>query len=168
MYFIDNLIADHRAYEAEKALQKYKTLEGANQVMAEVYRAYIALARFNEPEADRIMEELGKTKGDDDAYLFEAAQYYARKCDYQRAIEFYERSFTQDHRRPRFTDALMGIKEIYEIMGDYRKAAETSERLIDLLENEWGMTEESVLLDEKADKARLLEKISAQLMILCH
>ena len=44
-------------------------------------------------------------------------------------------------------------------MGDYGKAAETSDRLIDLLENEWGMTEESVLLDEKADKARLLEKV---------
>ena len=158
MYLIDNLIVDHRADEAEEALKKYRALEDANQVMAEAYRAYIALARFNEPEADRIMEELGKTKGDDDTYLFEAAQYYARKCDYQKAIGFYERAFSQDPRRPRFTDALMGIQEIYEIQGEYGKAAETCDRIIDLLENEWGMTEDTALIDARNEKARLLAK----------
>ena len=93
---------------------------------------------------------------DDSVYLFEAAQYYARKCDYEKAIALYERSFALETRHPRFQDELMAIAEIYEIQGDYRKAAETYGRIIDLLENEWGMTEEAELEQAKREKARLL------------
>ena len=37
----------------------------------------------------------------------------------------------------------MGIADIYEITGDYANAAQTYDRIIDLLENEWGLTEET-------------------------
>ena len=53
----------------------------------------------------------------------------------------------------------MGIADIYKIKGDYRKAAETCDRIIDLLENEWGMTEEVELQKVKEEKARLLARI---------
>ena len=52
----------------------------------------------------------------------------------------------------------MGIADIYEIMGDYANAAKTYDRIIDLLENEWGMTEEVALTDARREKARLLAK----------
>ena len=54
----------------------------------------------------------------------------------------------------------MGIAEIWEIRGEYKKAAETYDRIIDLLENEWGLTEEtdSSVTVAKKEKARLLEK----------
>ncbi len=39
-----------------------------------------------------------------------------------------------------------------------RKAAETCDRIIDLLENEWGFTEETDLQKAKKEKARLLAK----------
>ena len=57
-------------------------------------------------------------------------------------------------------DALMGIRDIYEIMGDYANAAKTCDRLLDLLEQEWGFTEEtdSSVAAAKKDKARLLAK----------
>ena len=158
LYLLDNLIADHRVEEAEKYLDRLSRLKDANPVMTQVYRAYIALARFDEPAADRIMEQMGKEYADNSDYLFEAAQYYARKCDYQKAIEHYELSFEKDTQRPRFIDALHGIAVIYEIMGDYQKAAETCDRIIDLQENEWGMTEEFELQNMKDEKARLLAK----------
>ena len=159
-YLLDNLIADHRADEAERWLERYCSLEKANPVMKTVYRAYIALARFDEPSADRIMEELLAEQPGNDAVLFETAQYYAAKCDYDKAIDCYERSFAADPKRPRFTDALMGIRDIYEIMGDYANAAKTCDRLLDLLEQEWGFTEEtdSSVAAAKKDKARLLAK----------
>ena len=47
---------------------------------------------------------------------------------------------------------------IYEIMGEYRKAAETCDRIIDLLENEWGFTEDTGLQEARAEKARFLAK----------
>ena len=160
MYLIDNLIADHRADEAERWLDRYCTLKGAHPVMKRVYRAYIALARFDEPAADRIMETLLEEQPENDAVLFEAAQYYAAKCSYQKAIDCYERAFAADPRRPRFTDALMGIAEICEIMGDCARAAQTWDRILDLLENEWGLTEEtdSSVTEAKREKARLLAK----------
>ena len=160
MYLLDNLIADHRADEAERWLDRYCALEKAHPVMKRVYRAYIALARFDEPAADRIMEELLAEQPENDAVLFETAQYYAAKCDYGRAIDCYERAFAADPRRPRFQDALMGIAVIHEIMGDYAAAARTCDRILDLLQNEWGLTEEtdSSVAATKKEKARLLAR----------
>ena len=160
MYLLDNLLADHRADEAEQWLQRYSKLEKAHPVMKEVYRAYIALARFDQPGADKIIEDLLAKQPEDDAVLFESAQYYAYKADYRKAIEIYEKAFAADQRRPRFTDALMGIADIYEIMGEYENAAKTYDRIVDLLENEWGLSEEtdSYVTTAKKEKARLLAK----------
>ena len=160
MYLLDNLIADHRADEAERWLDRYCALPDAHPVMKHVYRAHIALARFDEPAADQIMENLLAEQPDNDAALFEAAQYYAAKCDYRKAIDCYERAFAADTRRPRFQDALMGIADIYEVMGDYAHAAGTYGRIIELLEGEWGLTEEtdSSVVAAKKEQARLLAK----------
>lgn len=157
LYLLDNLIADHRVTEAEAVLAKLPML-GEKPALTEVYRAHIALARFNEPEADRIMEKLLDNSPQDFAVLFEAAQYYAMKCDYEKAIALYERSFEAETRRPRFTDELYGIADIYRIMGNTQKAAETYDRIIDLLEHEWGFTEETELKQVKEKKARLFSK----------
>ena len=157
-YLLDNLLADRRAAEAEQVLERYAALPDVNPIHVGVYRAHLALARFDEPTADRIMEELGEKYRDDFVYLFEAAQYYAGKCDYDRAIALYERSFELETHRPRFQDELMEIAEIQEIRGDYPKAAETWGRIVDLLENEWGFTEEVGLQEAKEERARLLAK----------
>ncbi|MBQ2230718.1 MAG: helix-turn-helix domain-containing protein, partial [Oscillospiraceae bacterium] len=92
-YLIDNLIADRRADEAEKVLERMCAMKNSRHVTNEVYRAHIALARFDEDAADGIIENLVRDNGDDSVTIFEAAQYYAKKCDYEKAIEYYERSF---------------------------------------------------------------------------
>ena len=161
-YLIDNLIADHRADEAEQYLEKLIPLDGVNPVLIPTYRAYIALARFDEPEADRIMEEMMQEYGENDACLFETAQYYAHKGNYLKAIDIYELAYEKDEQRPRFIDALMAIMDIYQIMGDYRKAAETCERIIQSQREEWGMEEETELKTFLKIKAELLEKIQAE------
>ncbi|MBO4832008.1 MAG: helix-turn-helix domain-containing protein [Oscillospiraceae bacterium] len=157
-YLLNNLIADRRADEAERWLDRYCKLEKAHPVMKHVYRAYIALARFDEPTADGIMESLLAQEPENADVLFQTAQYYAAKADYKKAIDFYERAFAADPQRPRFQDALMGISDIYEIMGDYANAAKTYDRIIDLLEHEWGLTEEtaSSVTEAKKEKARIL------------
>ncbi|MBR3381775.1 MAG: helix-turn-helix domain-containing protein [Clostridia bacterium] len=156
-YLLDNLIADHRAQEAEAALKRMSALKDANPVLTEVYRAHIALARFDEPAADAIIEDLLAKNENDWVCLFEAAQYFAGKADYDRAIGLYELSFEKTDRRPRFQDELMAIRDIHKIKGDYAKAAETQGRIVDLLENEWGMTEEDDVKNAKAEQARLYE-----------
>ena len=158
LYLLDNLLADNRADEAEAYLERASRLPDARPVMVQVYRAHIALARFDEKTADRIIDELAAAHPDDPACLFETAQYYAKKSNYRKAIGLYERSFEKEQRRPRFTDELQAIADIYEIMGEYRKAAETYGRIIDLLENEWGFTEDTGLSHAREEKARLLAK----------
>jgi transcriptional regulator with XRE-family HTH domain len=158
LFLLDNLLADHRADEAEKVLERLCRIKDANPVINEVYRAHIALARFDAPAADRIIEGLLAAHPDDSVCLFEAAQYYAGKCDYQKAIGLYESSFEKTDRRPRFQDELMGIRDIYEIMGDYRKAADTCDRILELLKNEWGITEGDELKAVEEKKAALLAK----------
>ena len=158
-FLIDNLLADHRADEAERALQHLAALKDSNPILNEVYRAHIALARYDEKTADAIMEELLRQHPDDSDCLFETAQYHCVKCEYEKAIDLFERAFALSKRQPRFTDELRSIADIYEIMGDYRKAAETCDRIIELLEKEWGMTEEVELQRVIEEKKRLLEKM---------
>ena len=159
LYLIDNLLADHRADEAENYLERASRLPDARPVMIRVYQAHIALARFDEKTADKIIEDLIASHPEDFICLFEAAQCYAKKSNYAKAVELYEQSFEKETRRPRFTDELTGIADIYEIMGEYQKAAETYDRIIDLLENEWGFTEETGLAQARKEKTRLLAKV---------
>jgi transcriptional regulator with XRE-family HTH domain len=154
----DNLIADHRTAEAEKVLAHLQTLPGVNPILCETYRAHIALARFREEEADRIIEELVQAHPDDRVCLFEAAQYYAKKCSFDRAIALYERSFEKEARRPRFQDELQGILDIHILRGEYRKAAETCDRILALLRDEWGITEGDDLKNLREKKAELLAR----------
>ena len=158
-YLIDNLLADHRADEAEEYLAAFEKLPAHRPFMAAVYRAHIALARFDEKTADAIMEKAIADFADEGDMLFEAAQYYARKCDYERAIAFYEKSYAHDaQHKPRFTDALQAIAMIHEIRGEYKEAADTYDRILENLRNEWGMTEETAVKEAEAERERLRKK----------
>ncbi len=154
-FLLDNLIADRRADEADRFLDRLGALKDADPVIVGFYRAHIALARYDEKTADGIVERLLAEHPDDFACLFEAAQYRAKKCDWMKAIELYELSFEKETRRPRFQDELMAIRDIYEILGDYPNAARTCGRIIELLRNEWGITEGDELKALQEKKARL-------------
>ena len=158
-YLIDNLIADHRVEEASKYLEKYEKLRPDNIALISAYKAGIALAKYNEKEADMIMANLEKEHIEEDGCLFEIAQYYAKKGQFTKAISYYELSFEKTKRRPRYTDELLSIIDIYDILGDYQKEVETYDRLIDCYKNEWNMSEEVELKDVQKKKMMVLEKI---------
>ena len=98
---------------------------------------------------------------DDAGFLFEAAQYHARKCEYAQAIECYEASYASEAScKPRYMDVLQGIAVIQVIQGEYGKAARTWERILENLEDEWGLTEEAALQDAIQERNRLLQRSS--------
>lgn len=156
---IDNLIADHRTKEAEEYLDKCKALPAHRPFLIPVYEANIALAEYDAEKADRIMEFAMSEFSDNSGFLFEAAQYYARKCEYEKAIEFYERSWeAESSQKPRFTDALEGIATIYEIMYNREKAVQTYDRLIDCLKDEWGYRDDdAAVVAAKRKKQSMLK-----------
>ena len=159
LYLLDNLLADHRADEAEQVLGRLCRLPDLKPVFEPSYRAHIALARFDAAAADAIIEQMLREAPEDSDCLFEGAQYYALKCDYDKAVDCYERAFACDPRRPRYQDALMGIADISEIRGDYARAADACRRIVALLKNEWGMTED-LALQQAEDRLRRMEELS--------
>ncbi len=157
-YIIDNLLADHRTKEAEEYLNIYQTLPAHKPAMIPVYRAHIALAEYDARKADAIIEEAFKDFSDSGVFLFEAAQYHARRCNYEKAIEYYERSWEIEE-KPRYTDALQGISIIYEILGDNERAVATQDRLLECLKTEWGFSnDDRAVLETEREKARLQKK----------
>lgn len=158
-YLLDNLIADHRTREAADYLARFARLPGRNPVMVPAYEAAIALAEYDEKRADAIMEKALADFPADGGMLFEAAQYYARKCDYDRAVRLYEAAYAaEENSKPRFTDALEAIAMIHEIRGDCRSAADTQRRILTALREEWGFTEETVVRDTQREIERLEKK----------
>ena len=165
-HLIWNLIDDHRLDEATRYLNKLKELYAKREeqkpvyaIIVESYRAGIALAQGDKKEADAIMLNLAKDYGDDPAYCFEMAQYYTKQGRYEEAIQLYEDSFTKDPKRPRYTDALLGIIDIYDIMGETKKEIETYDRLLRLLKEEWNMSDDEVTYqDALAKKNKLLNR----------
>jgi transcriptional regulator with XRE-family HTH domain len=148
-YLIDNLIADHRTKEAARYLSIYETLPAAKPFMVQIYKAHIALAEFNEKAADTLIEEGLAIYGADGGYLFEAAQYYARKCNYEKALTLYEQSWkTEECNKPRYTDTLYGIAKIYGILGQKDKVLQTYDRILDTLKSEWNFSEEDRVVAE--------------------
>ena len=157
-WLIDNLIADHRTEEAKAVLAEFSKLQKNRDFMIPIYEANIALAEFDEKKADGIINEALNKYGENPGFLFEAAQYYAKKADYDRVIELYEASYEKDE-KPRFIDALQGIATIYEIQGKYQEAADTCDRLLENLRNEWNLNEEAAIKEVEREKARLLDKV---------
>ncbi len=140
---MDNLIADHRTEEAKKYLDIYRTLPAHKPFLVPIYEAHIALADYDVQRADKIMADALKDFSDDGGFLFETAQYHARRCNYKEAIAYYEQSWrVEEARKPRYTDALHGISIVYEILGEYEKAIETYDRMIVCLTEEWGYAKE--------------------------
>jgi len=159
---MDNLLADHRTEEVKQYFEIYRTLPAHRPFLIPVYQAYIALAEYDVQKADSIMQEALQTFGEDSGFLFETAQYHARRCEYEKAIAFYERSWEREEdQKPRYTDALHGISVIYEILGNYTEAAKTCDRLIRCLKEEWGYgDEDAAVIETEQEKKRLLERIN--------
>jgi len=153
---MDNLIADHRTEEAKRYLSVYQTLSGYQPFLIPVYHAYIALAEYHAEEADAVMEEALKDYSGHSGFLFEMAQYCARRCQYEKAIGYYERSWASDEKLPRYTDTLHAISIIYEILGQYEKAIETYERMLVCLTQEWHyQRDDAVMIETKREISRL-------------
>ena len=157
---IDNLLADNRTVEAEKYLSDLAKLPSATPVLVDLYPAYIALGRYDVVLADSIIEKYVSNHPDNGGYLFEAAQYYARKCDYEKAIELYERSWAaEEDEKPRFWDALQGIATINKILGRSKATEKTYDRILDCLKHEWGYSEDDkIYLEAVREKNAIISK----------
>ncbi len=160
LYLLDNLIADHRTVEASEYLKKYAQLEGHMEFQVPVYEGRIALAEHDVALADEKFAEVERRFPGVASTAFVMANYYADKCEYEKAIDYYEKSVELDKhekQRPVFTDALWAIEMIYEIQGRHEEAVKTCDRLLEHLAAEFGFTEGEPVREVEEVKRRLLE-----------
>ena len=140
-YLIDNLLSDNRVDEAEHYLSEFKKLPSANPIMSDIYRAYILLGRFDPSAADEVIYLCEEKYPENSIFLFEAAQYFARRCEYEKAIKYYERAW-ETEKSPKFTDAMQAIAIINKIIGNKEAASLAYDKILDCLKNDWGYSEE--------------------------
>lgn len=159
---LDNLLADNRTKEATEYLKRYAQLEDHVEFQVPIYEGRIALAEHNVVLADVKFKELEERFPESGSTYFELANYHADKCEYDKAILCYEKSFVLDKesgKKPLYTDALWGQAIIYEIQEKYENALECYDRILQVLEEEFGFTEGEPVRAVMEEKQRLLELI---------
>lgn len=151
---MDNLLMDYRTKEAREILERYQKVEGHQERQVLVYEARIAVREGNFALADQWIKILLERFPEDSGALFEAAGFYADRCDYDKALELFEKSYTLSA-KPRYSDELLAESIIYEIRGEYGKAIEALKRVLENLGNEWGFTEGAPVISVTEEIRRL-------------
>ena len=158
LYLMDNLLLDHRTAETRKYLDIYRTLDDRKEFQIPVYEARIALAEHRPKDAETILAKMEQEYPADACVLFELAGFYADECKYDKAIDYYKKSYAAESSRPRFYDALQGEAIIYEIQEKYEEALLCLDRIKRNLTEEWGITEGAPILEIEKEKQRILNQ----------
>ena len=137
---IYNLIADRRVKEAEEYIAEFERRFDDKKEWVPIFRAKLALADFRKDDAVAIMEETYRLYPDDEGTVFDIAGFYGEICEYEKAIEYYQKSYELLD-PPRMYDALVGVARTYEIMGRYDEAIAAWEKVKENIENDWGIDE---------------------------
>ena len=76
----------------------------------------------------------------------------------QAAIALYEKALALSP-RPRFTDPVNAIAQLYEIQGQYEKAVEFYQKEIEIVREDWNETQGEAIDEPLRNIARLKEKM---------
>ena len=88
---MDNLLLDCRIVEARDVLARYRQIADHQERQIPVYEARIALKEGKLEIAEQWIKDLLENFKDDAGALCEAAGYYADRCQYDKALELFER-----------------------------------------------------------------------------
>lgn len=136
-YLIPALIADGRTDEARKCINTIRKQEREELVF--VFDAMILRREGKENELSLLLNAMIE-KFNDSWYTWAiVADFEADDCNYEKAIECYEKSFSLQP-KPRYTDSLIAIAHIYEIEHRYEYAISTYNEIIELLKTDWSIT----------------------------
>lgn len=138
MWLADNLLADGRLDEAEAVVEAMKSVKETYHYLN--YQAYISERRGDTARAKKCWQQMLKQYPDHSSAWFVYADDLVKHARYTEAIEAFEKSFSLA-KPPRMTDALDSIAQIYLLLSQPQKAANTYERLLQTLKDDWQMIE---------------------------
>ncbi|MBQ8640221.1 MAG: helix-turn-helix domain-containing protein [Lachnospiraceae bacterium] len=138
LWLLDNLIADGRLKEAEEALEAMKAVEETYHYL--LYKGWIAQAGGDHPAAEACWDQMVETFRDSWFAWSSRADAYAKRADYDRAIENYKKAIELEQ-APRYTDNYESIGQICVLKGDWAGAVDAYEHVIEILRSDWNQKE---------------------------
>lgn len=138
LYLLDNLLADGRLTEAEAALTKLAALRQDFQIPC--YRGLIEKARGRRAAAWEIWNAMVANDPENWLVYLCRADCHAREADYPAAIADY-RQAAERQPKPRYTDPWDSIAQLARLSHDREREAEAYEKIIDILQTDWGLGE---------------------------
>lgn len=136
-YMIPALVADGRTDEAKTLIKKIRSNEKPEILF--VFNAMILRREGKVKECEKLLSDMTSQFVDSWYTWAIVADFKADDCSYNEAISCYEKSFELQP-VPRYTDSLEAIAHVYEIKGEYQKAIDAYQRIIELLRTDWNIT----------------------------
>lgn len=157
LWLLDLLIDDGRCPEARKYLEKMNRL--GESYHSDLYLGMILEKEGKPEEAAACWERMTQKDPDNWQSWFARADRLAKRCAYPEAIALYEKALALSS-RPRFTDPVNAIAQLYEIQGQYEKAIEFYQKEIELVREDWNETQGEAIDEPLRNIARLKEKMA--------
>lgn len=156
LWLLDLLIDDGRCPEARKYLEKMNRL--GESYHSDLYLGMILEKEGKPEEAAACWERMTQKDPDNWQSWFARADRLAKRCAYPEAIALYEKALALSP-RPRFTDPVNAIAQLYEIQGQYEKAIEFYQKEIEIVREDWNETQGEAIDEPLRNIARLKEKM---------
>ena len=157
LWLLDLLIDDGRCPEARKYLEKMNRL--GESYHSDLYLGMILEKEGRPEEAAACWERMTQKDPDNWQSWFARADRLAKRCAYPEAIALYEKALALSP-RPRFTDPVNAIAQLYEIQGQYEKAVEFYQKEIEIVREDWNETQGEAIDEPLRNIARLKEKMA--------
>lgn len=155
-WLLDLLIDDGRCPEARKYLEKMNRL--GESYHSDLYLGMILEKEGKPEEAAACWERMTQKDPDNWQSWFARADRLAKRCAYAEAVTLYEKALELSP-RPRFTDPVNAIAQLYEIQGQYEKAIEFYQKEIEIVREDWNETQGEAIDEPLRNIDRLKEKM---------
>lgn len=161
LWLLDELIADNRLEEATETCDALSKID--TSCRAVFYRGQISWKRGNHREAKVLWKQMLDDHSNDWLAFACMADAMAFLCRYDEAIA-YAKKAQELQPSPKYTDAQNTAALIYEIQGNYTKALDSLNEQLELLKNEWHLTEgrEVERIHQEMDRLRQAARSHAQ------
>ena len=138
LWLLDELIADYRLEEAAEVWETVRRLD--NSCRVPYYQGKIAWQRGDHQKAEAIWSQMLEDYSGDWLAFANMADAMAYACRYDEAIRYYRRS-QELQPSPKYIDAQMTAAHIYEIQGRCAEAVKSLKEALEILKDEWNITE---------------------------
>lgn len=138
LWYMDVLIADGRLAEAREALEKMRAVDDSYR--CELYESLIAHASGERAEEERLLDAMVEKHPGEWMVWFARGDARAHRAEYQKALADYREAAARQE-KPRFTDPYNSIAQVCELLGDTAGAIAAYEKVVEILRDDWDLTE---------------------------